>query len=343
MAASERRALERILFTASPDTMTRQKGLQNPNGGCLPCADENQSPAAAVARVLRVPDRYRRFAVHESAVAELYGISVEFLVQLLDLGLPSRACRFDRLDLDNIGLALRLPCSRNRAMRWWSRSLADSRSRPLADTLSVRARCPVPGHPGACDFALAAELADTLIARKEQADGAVWFKIRVSLAASTWVFGPPFTELFQRVLPLEFHLLPSPLADDLGFLASTGLANCYLATAFLVSEATKLGLPVRSAEGIFVANPYPVEHSWIECRVDAERWMAADPFLLNAFRRWGIIEDPEWTIDQSLQSVLWRIEARTGRLVTHSGLVAPYLLTVGLYSRRSRRKKSAGA
>jgi hypothetical protein len=290
--------------------------------------DPRQSPAAAVARVLRVPNKYRRFTVHKSAVADLYGTSEEFLAQLLDFGLPCHGGKFDRLDLDNIGLALRLPCARNKAMRWWSRSLIQSRVRPLADMVRVQARCPLPGHPGDCDFALAAELADSLIAQEQQDPSAVWFTIRVSLTSSTWTFGSPFSDLFKRVLPLEFHLLPWPLDEDLGFLASTGLAECQLATMFLVSEAAELGLPVRAARGIFVANPYPVEHSWIECRVDDDRWVAADPFLLNAFRRWGIIDDPEWTIDSSMQSVLWRTGAPSGHLVTHAGDPAHYLLTV---------------
>jgi hypothetical protein len=300
-------------------------------------SDWPQSPATAVAKVLRVPDRYRRFTVHKSSVAQLYGISEESLDQLLSLGLPCRGSRFDRLDLDNIGLALRLPCTRNKAMRWWSRSLIQSRVRPLADTVRIQARCPLPGHPGDCNFALAAELADALIAREEQGPSAVWFKIRISLTASTWVFGSPFSDLFKRVLPLEFHLLPPPLAEDLGFLASTGLAECRLATVFLVSEAAELGLPVRAARGIFVANPYPVEHSWIECRVDDGRWVAADPFLLNAFLRWGIIGGPEWTTNCSSQSVMWQTGAPDGGLVTHRGHPAPYLLTVGLFPEQLRK------
>jgi hypothetical protein len=303
--------------------------------------DWPQNPATAVAKVLRVPDRYRRFTVPKSSAAQLYGVSEELLAELLCLGLPCCGGRFDRLDLDNIGLALRLPCSRNKAMRWWSRSLAQSRVRPLADTVQILARCPFPRHPGDCNFALAAELADTLIAREEQESSAVSFKVRISLSSSTWVFGPAFSDLFKRVLPLEFHLLPPPLTEDLGFVTSTGLAECQLATVYLVSEAAALGLPVRAARGIFVANPYPVEHSWIECRVDDGRWVAADPFLLNAFLRWGIISAPEWTIDSSPQGVVWRTGAPEGRLVTHGGQPTPYLMTVGLFPAMPERIKSA--
>lgn len=300
-------------------------------------ADRGPSPADsrrpglqdAVARVLRVPTAYRKFSVPQSALADLYGISGGLLTELLDLGLPSRRGQFDRLDLDNVGLALRLPCARNKAMRWWSRSLTQSRARPLAQTLRIQARCPLPGHPGECDFALADELTDSLAAEEEPGPLTAWFTVRVSLTAATWTFGAPFSDLFRRVLPLEFHLLPWPLANDLDFLAETGLAECRLATAFLVREAGGLGLPVRSARGIFVANPYPVEHSWIECRVDDGRWLAADPFLLNAFRKWGIVDGQEWAIDASLQSVLWRTGAPEGGLVTHRGDPAPYVLTAG--------------
>lgn len=300
--------------------------------GPAPADDHRPSAQSAVARVLRVPTVYRKFSVLQSALADLYGISEGLLTELLDLGLPHRRGRFDRLDLDNIGLALRLPCTRNKAMRWWSRSLTQSRTKPVAGTLRIQARCPQPGHSGECGFALASELADRLVAAQEPGPFTAWFTVRASLTAATWTFRAPFSDLFRRVLPLEFHLLPWPLANDLRFLASTGLAECRLATAFLVREADEFGLPVRAARGIFVANPYPVEHSWIDCFVDDGRWLAADPFLLNAFLKWGIVDRQEWAIDSSLQSVLWRTGAPEGGLVTHRGNPAPYVLTVGLRS-----------
>jgi hypothetical protein len=306
-------------MSSSPETAT--------NG--FPMSDA-EPPKAAMARVLRVPDRYRRFTVQRSELARRHGISDAILVQLLHLGLPCRDGKFDRLDLDNIGLALRLPCSRNTAMRWWSRSLRESSIKPPADTLLMRAQCPAPGHSGECGFALAPELADALVSQGRQAPSGAWFKLCVSLKAPLWVFGPPFTELFEQVLPLQFHLIPPVLANDLDFLTSTGLADCELATAFLVNQAAELGLQVRAASGIFVARPYPVEHCWIECRVDDGRWLAADPFLINALRRWGIIDGPEWSADWSLQSVLWRTGTAFGHLVMHGDRAAPYLITVGL-------------
>jgi hypothetical protein len=287
-------------------------------------------PADAIARVLRVPDSCRNFTVDKSALARQYGIDEALLSQLEDLGLPSRNRRFDRLDLDNIGLALRLPCARNTAMRGWSRSLAERSTRPLAEELVVRAWCPSPGHLGKCGFALAPELVDALVTQGPQQGSGMWFRLRAQLTTSTWIFGPPFTDLFEQVLPLQFHLIPPPLAKDLGFLAGTGLADCELATRFLVRQADALGLPVRAASGIFIARPYPVEHYWIECRGADGQWLAADPFLLMALRRWGIIEGPDWTPDWSLQSVLWCTATTFGKIVTHAGHDTRYLITTGM-------------
>jgi hypothetical protein len=291
-------------------------------------ASAADKPQAAVERILRIPNRYRRFTVERPELPRRFGIGDALLAQLLDLGVPHADDRFDRLDLENIGLALRLPCPRNTAMRWWARALSESRVDRSADTLLLRAWCPAPGHPGECGLTIAPELSGAVVAQGESEPAGVWFKLSASRSELAWVFGPPLTGLFERARSLEFHLLPPALNADLGFLASTGLADCQLATAFLVSKAADLGLPVRAASGIFIARPYPTEHHWIECRVDDGRWLAADPFLLNALRMWGIIDGPEWTIDWSPHSLLWRTGTPITRLVTHGGHRAPYLLTV---------------
>jgi len=293
--------------------------------------DPARTPETAMARVLQVPDRYRRFTVNESELSRCFGISDTLLVRLLDLGLPSRAGKFDRLDLDNVGLILRLPRSRYSVMRWWSKPLIERTSKSRSGgVVSVRARCPAPGHPGDCSFAIAPELVDDVVSEERQGPSAIWYRLRACPTASERVFESPFTDLFERVLPFHFHLIPPQLCGDLCFLANTGLANCYLAAMFLVSEAARFGLPVRAARGIFIVPPYPVEHCWVECQVDDGQWLPADPFMLNALRRWGIIGDAELTGDWSLQSVLWRTGTPFGRLVTHRGDDASYVLTLRL-------------
>lgn len=46
-------------------------------------------------------------------------------------------------------------------------------------------------------------------------------------------FIEPFTGLIERAAGVAFHLLPTELTADPGFVADTGLADCVLATLYL--------------------------------------------------------------------------------------------------------------
>lgn len=298
----------------------------NPEGRSATLAPP-QAAAQAVAKLLRVPGAHRRFTVARAAVRRGHGIGEELLDQLLDLGLPHDGDTFDRLDLDNAGLSLGLECPRRTAMRWWSRALMGSGTGTGAASVSVTANCPSPGHAGDCEFSLAGEAAGALAAEDLAGPGRRRYTLTAACGRADCFFGEPFTALLDLVRPLEFHVLPHALSADLGFLAETGLADCELASAYLAREGTAMGLPVRVATGIFVAPPYPAEHCWIDCRVGG-RWLAADPFLLTALARWGVIDGAQWPGNRSLEAVLWRTGHPLGRLVTHTRQKAQYLITV---------------
>ncbi len=280
-----------------------------------------------------MPDASRRFIQREPDLARLHGIGRALLGQLLDCGLPHRgsgtARRYDTMDLENVGLALALG-PRWRAMRWWSASL--SKLDADADAVyqvSLAARCPEPDHAGVCAFAVAPQLiaAAAPCPVREVGPGSYAFEIRIS--GGRRHFGGPFTPLVDAATALRFHMLPTSLANDLGFLRETGLADCRLASLYLVGLGAELGLGVRALEGMFLAVPYPVWHSWVEFRTE-EGWFAADPFLLGAFRRWGVSDPAQWPPDRSPHAMLWPMEETHFVKVTHGGRPAPSRLGVDL-------------
>jgi hypothetical protein len=291
---------------------------------------------AAVDRLRQVPDAHRRFAQPEPGLARQYGIGPALLAQLLDCGLPHRGSgtgrRYDGMDLENLGLALALG-PRWRAMRWWSDSLSKLDIGDDAEyRIGLAARCPEPGHDGPCTFALAPQLraAAGPSAVREVTPGSYAFDLRI--AGGHRFFGEPFTPLVEAATALRFHLLPTSLADDLGFLAATGLADCRLASRHLVGLGERFGMGVRVREGMFLAVPYPVWHSWVEFHT-GDGWFAADPFLLGAFRRWNITDPDQWPPNRSPHAMLWPLPETHFVKVTHgsSGAAerpAPSRLTV---------------
>jgi hypothetical protein len=278
---------------------------------------------SVVERINRVPDAYRNFTVAADSAALVFGVKDHLMRALLDSGLPHRRTAgqimLDRLDLENIGLDLRLVCPHRTAMRWWSRTLQEcDRQTVPRRQVDVALNCPAPGHPGPCRFWLnprLVELTDDACTRI----GPDSYRITLQTKPSIERFGAPFEPLFAEVGNAWFHLLPAELTRDLGFFEETGLADCRLAMHHFARVGQEMGLPVRCAAGIFTVTPYPVTHCWLELRVD-DAWVAADPFLINAFHRWGIIDPASWPLNRSPQAVLWPVaNDDTLVLATHNG------------------------
>jgi len=286
------------------DRVGRQKPRSNMERHVEPLAQE------VVIRVLKIPDKYRRFSVSPVAARRVYGISDACLSMLLDLGLPCKgvgeAAAFDPLDLESIALELGLPSSQMAAMRMWARSLKGKKvvEREFCEmTLSLH--CPEPGHEGACNFSLGSHLA-TAMGRREpsESDHVV---ARVAMSSEICDFDAPFDVVAEEAQQLIFHRIPGELGHDLGFLRETGLADCRSASRRLVQVAAGVGYSARPACGFFIGAPFPCTHAWFEIRID-ERWIAADPFFLNTLHRWNILSHADWPVARSPQCIVWRLQ-----------------------------------
>jgi hypothetical protein len=281
-------------------------------------------------RITRVPDSFRAFDVTVQEAARIHHVGPQLLERLLDGGLPHRrggdGPRLDRLDLENVGIALRLATPRWTAMRSWRRCLdACPRTGQVRHRLTVSVACPTPGTHH-CDLALhpAAVAAGDAGTLRPSVGG---FSLDLTATAVDHRFGAPFTELIECVRPLEYHLLPRALVTDLRFVMDTGLADCVSATMLLVHQARSGGIPVRPAVGYLLMAPFPTWHSWVEFGVDGG-WLAADPFMLNALVAWEVADPAQWPANRSPNGLLWRCHTERFALVAHAGEPAPAQLVL---------------
>jgi hypothetical protein len=277
--------------------------------------------------------------VREADVTRLHGLTPAVLSDLLDGGLPHSGTeggrRYDVMDLDNAGLALRVG-PRWRAMRWWSAALRDRADPDARYRVSIAAQCPEPGHPGPCRFALAEPLrAAARPAEPEQVrPGTFAFPLHLDGRPRRLPAG--WEGLVAAATALRFHLLPTRLSTDLGFGRETGLADCRLATALLADA-----FEVRAVTGMFLATPYSVWHTWLELPTD-EGPLAADPFLLSAFHRWDLADPGQWPPDRSPHGLVWRLDDARFVKVTHAGRPAESRVTIERDDAPSSGVDSAG-
>ncbi|MFD6530881.1 transglutaminase domain-containing protein [Streptomyces sp. NPDC060184] len=267
---------------------------------------------SVVDKVLLVPDEHRSFSTGIDEATRLYGIDAETMENLLDVGLPCIGTGpdllFDALDLQNIGLDLRLPSSQWAGMRLWSRSLRSSRHFATnIREVGMDCKCPEPGHEGSCDFKLSSRMADHALTTKgAPKDGKIL--LEAHLSDRSYDFGAAFDPVVGCAQELRFHKLTENLAGDPGFLRETKLADCRSASRHLVRLATEAGFVARPASGIFIGVPYPILHVWFEVEIDSS-WIAADPFFLHNLQQWGILRVEDWPLSHSPRNVLWRLNS----------------------------------
>jgi hypothetical protein len=279
--------------------------------------------------VCLVPDRGRAFTETVEQATKVHRIPTDLLEQLLDLGLPHRDVdsgrRFDALDLGNVGLELGLPCPRRLAMRWWAKSLASFSEGAVRYHLALVGQCPSSGHDGPCDFNIHSRAIEVINQGSIGEHGPGLYEFDVDLVGRSFHFGPEYSDLVKWADALQFHLMPvNSVGSDLGLLAETGLADCRLAAMYLYRAATAAGMDVRPALGYFVAPPYAQSHVWIELRIDGE-WWPADPFLLRALARWGIVDTRQWPTNRTTRGLTWRIKGSYFYTLSHRG--------TGIYSK----------
>ncbi|REH36375.1 hypothetical protein BCF44_116245 [Kutzneria buriramensis] len=279
-----------------------------------------------------VPEWCRTYSASRDDALNVYGMDDGLIEAFLDLGLPrqgrGRRLAFDPLDLENIGLDLRLPSASRTAMLLWARSFKDpDRLAKATCGIQLSWSCPDPGHEGDCVFSVSPRIRDQ-VAAAAGLEAATWrASIEVELSNSDRVIGHPFPLLVQEAENLRFHRIIPELAEDPGFLHETGLADCRSANTHLAGLAIQHGLAARQASGYFVGSPFLVAHVWLEVDVNGH-WVAADPFFLKTLGEWGVVDPDGWPPSRSPRNVLWRLrnDHIRERLIVHDAQEVPVKL-----------------
>lgn len=282
--------------------------------------------ADLLSRVVTVPDQHRNFVISLEEAFRGFGLDGDLVGAALDLGLPHRGggadLRLDPLDLENIGSGLALASPQRAAVTRWARALSEVvRDQHGTYELRISWRCPDPGHPGVCSYDTAPLGSALRISRSS--DGTATGTVDPLCEAHD--FGPDFTPVVAATQELIFHRIPRGLAEDIGYLRETGLADCRLATRHLIGVARSLGMTVRPASGFFLGTPFPARHVWFEVR-SGDRWVPADPFFMRTLAQWGVVRPEDWPLDRSPRNVLWRLSSSVSvnvPLVTHGDHIAP--------------------
>jgi hypothetical protein len=274
--------------------------------------------------VRRVPDQVRRFAVPAAAAWSRHRVDGDLLTALVAAGLPVAGEGDDRLfddyDLGNIALHLGLTTVRRMAIRSWSHALRRNSDRDRSRLrVSFAPRCPVPGHPGRCQFALLRPGGgrELMTGDGNGTDALAWLDADLR---GDWPDVPPaIADLAGELSDVEFFLLPEAIRWDPEFMLQTRIADCGGAAGWLVEEGRRRGISTRFAFGLLVTKPYSTPHCWAEVRSE-RTWIPLDPLLIKAMRSWGSLDEGDWPSHRSIGPVVSRLCGEFTKLASHGGI-----------------------
>ncbi|MBE1485544.1 transglutaminase domain-containing protein [Plantactinospora soyae] len=268
--------------------------------------------AAVMERVRRVPSALRVFTTPASEAQRRFAFDDALLADLIEQGLPHVATgpelMFDQFDLDNISTGLGLASPQRTITKRWTKSLEAQLGHDRGHfELRLSWRCPLPGHAGACEFLLEPAITGS---RKDTPTGST-MTILAEPLAEDHDFGPDLDPVVAEARSLFFYSIPDSLATDLDFARHARLADCRLASRYLATVAAEAGLTTRVASGFFVGVPFPAPHAWLEIAV-GDRWVPVDPFFLNTLHRWDFLSVDAERLRRSPRNVLWRLGTSAG-------------------------------
>lgn len=264
------------------------------------------SAAWVLERVRRIPDEFRRFTVPEPRVRAAWRQQDELVDRLLSERFPAAVqdgvTKFDPIDLCNVELYLGLTSVHTNAMKLRARALS---GRPRAYQVQYLVDL---DHTDAAQFEVLSPQGWTSRPRPADSEQSIFQLVYPPPASPVW-FVPPVAELFAQFADFDFFALPPPVRGDLDFARTTRLLECRSATSLLVDAARARGIHCRPAFGLLLSLPFSVAHAWPELLVDG-KWVAADPVLLRAFVRWGLVDELDWPVHRSPAAIMARLSDR---------------------------------
>jgi hypothetical protein len=258
-----------------------------------------------------IPDHVRDYDVSEAAATAVLRLPADLLAHVNAAGLARTnhdgRLFFDFDDLMNLSLDLGSPSAWTAGMRFWPRAL--EASGPYRECrVGYVFSCPDSRHTGPCQVEVLTP--DRGWVRQdvtEQAAPARLAAVSEFRLHNDWPDLPPdVAELVEEVGQLEYKRLPADLGMQSDFVNRTGMVDCAGAARILINEARRRGLPSRPSVGLVVVPPYSSVHYWMDFLVDGV-WTPADPVMVGALIRWGLLSRERWHVGRSIGGILGRL------------------------------------
>lgn len=285
-----------------------------------PVRVDRAAVAAFLEKASRIPNEARIFDVPPSRAHEVFGIPLDVLELLTELGLPRAGegvdVRYDNADLANVALGLGHSPAGQAARRFWAAGLnRDAALGPVTYQLEYMTGCPEPGHRGDCHYRFA--LPGTGVVQYDASPGRrVRYRTTVSMEYDWPDFPQAERALLAEAAGLDLTFTPQSLSRDLDFIRRAQICDCVGATALLLSVAASYGVQARWAFGLIGVPPFASAHNWVEISVNG-RWVPADPVLINAMLAWGVLDPAVWHPYRSPGSIFINLADRLVPLATH--------------------------
>ena len=257
-----------------------------------------------IAALGAVPPAARVYDVTPRRAQLEFGITSDIANLLSDRGLPLSSfegeARFAWSDLHYIALRLGTARLYLRTMRSWAHHVADAAQRG-SQMIGLRYR--TYASPGATVDVLLPE------GRRVKAvigPDRIAARLNVHMVNCERAFPASVQRVLHQAAEFDFYILPPTLAGDVDFARRTGLAACWTASRFVVSECQQRGIEARMAHGLLVAPPLGTPHQWAEILLDGI-WAPADPLLLSILGRFAGLDASRWPCTHSPNAVLLRL------------------------------------
>ena len=259
-----------------------------------------------IAALGAVPPAARVYDVTPRRAELEFGITSAMANLLSDRGLPRSSfdgeARFAWSDLHYIALRLGSAHLYLRAMRSWAHSVANA-AQCESQTIGLRYRT----------YASLGATVDVLLPEERRVKAVVGpdqvvANFNVRMANRDTAFPHSVERVLHEAAAFDFYMLPPTLAGDIDFARRTGLAGCFTASRFVVSECQQLGIEARMAYGLLLAPPLGTAHEWAEVRL-GDIWAPADPLLLSILGRFAGLDASRWPCTHSPNAVLLRLAA----------------------------------
>ncbi|MFL5829641.1 MAG: transglutaminase domain-containing protein [Solirubrobacteraceae bacterium] len=281
-----------------------------------------------IAALGAVPPAARVYDVAPRRAELEFGITSAIANLLADRGLPRSSfegeARFAWSDLHYIALRLGSARVYLRTMRSWANSVTKAAQ---SGSHMIELRYRTYASPGATVDVLLPEgrRVKTVIGPDQ-----IVARLNVHMANCESAFPPSVQRVLHQAAAFDFYMLPPTLAGDVDFARRTGLAACFTASRFVVSECQQRGIEARMAYGLLLAPPLGTPHEWAEIRLGGI-WAPADPLLLSILGRFAGLDASRWPPTHSPNAVLLRLAASRTPIVEGAGrsVETSFVVSVG--------------